>query len=108
MIDKSDRELAERLAWWLFADMTSLELRVNDGVEWWLSFEDPPQAPIDVEADELLIRVWRRMHEYEAGADYRPCKADYAERIGLDLGGVFESTPNLAMMLVDRAIEHCR
>jgi hypothetical protein len=46
------------------------------------------------------------MQAYKAGADYQPSAEDCAEWIGLDLGGVFESSEKLTQMLVDRAIEH--
>jgi hypothetical protein len=103
MIDETDRGLAERWAWWRLSDMPSAQLR--ECMEWWLSFEQPPEPPSDRDVEDLLTRVWRRILEYKAGADYQPNIEDYAEWIGLDLAGVFESNKILTQMLVERAVE---
>lgn len=108
MLDESDRDSAERLAWWLFADTPSSQVREAGCLDWWLAFEQPLYPLSDAEADELLGRVWLRLQEYKAAAEYKPSAEDYAEWIGLDLGGVFESSGKLTQMLVDRAIEHGR
>jgi hypothetical protein len=108
MIDESDCEQAERLAWWMLSNTTSTDLRDSGCMDWWLAFEHPPGAPSDEEAGELLTRVFRRLQAYKAGADYQPSAEDYAEWIGLDLGGVLEAIPKLAQVLVERAIEHGR
>jgi hypothetical protein len=106
MIDEADRGLAERWAWWFLADTTSNKLQ--ESMTWWLSFEVPPIALSDDQRGDLLVRVFRRLQEYKAGADYVPSFEDYAEWIGLDLGGVFETTRKLTQLLVEQAIEHGR
>jgi hypothetical protein len=108
MIDEADRERAERWAWWVFAGTTSGPARESGCLDWWLSFEVPPERLSDSEADALMTRVFRRMQEYKAGADYKPSIEDFAEWIGLDLGGVFETIGKLTEVLVERAIEHGR
>jgi hypothetical protein len=107
MIDEADRGIAERWAWWFLADSPSTD-GLSGPMDWWLSFEQPPDALSDSERDDLLARTWRRLQEYKAGASYEPNIEDYAEWIGLDLGGVFESAGKLTQALVEQAIEHGR
>jgi hypothetical protein len=109
MIDETDRGLAERWAWWFLANLPSNSAQREAGcMEWFLSFELPPSPLAVAERDDLLARTWRRLQEYKAGADYEPSTEDYAEWIGLDLGGVFESAGKLTQALVEQAIEHGR
>jgi hypothetical protein len=108
MISETDRVIAERWAWWFLADTASDKMRESGSMDWWLSFEVPPIALSDEMRDDLLLRTWRRMQEYKAGADYEPSVEDYAEWIGLDLGGMFESAGKLMQALVELAIEHGR
>jgi hypothetical protein len=107
MFDESDRERAERWAWWFLAHTPSVEgQRVFGCMDWFLSRAMPPTPLGDVELDDLLTCTWRRLQQYKAGADWILTAEDYTEWIGLDLGGVFETSGKLTQVLVEQAIEH--
>jgi len=120
MIDEADRERAERWAWWFLVSIPSVDGQREFGCMDWFLLRDatvqvggaplgmPPSPLTDDEADDLLTRTWRRLQEYKVGSDYEPSTEDYAEWIGLDLGGVFETAGKLTQVLVERAIEHGR
>jgi len=109
MIDEADRERAERWAWWFLVSIPSVEGQRGFGcMDWFLSREMPPSPLGDDELDDLLTRTWRRLQEYKVGSDYEPSAEDYAEWIGLDLGGVFETAGKLTQVLVERAMAHGR
>jgi hypothetical protein len=126
MIDETDRGLAERWAWWFLANLPSNSAQREAGcMEWFLSFELPPSPLALAERDDLLLRTRRRMQEYKAGtaealaplcsygnlpgpSNFPPSTEDYAEWLGLDLGGVFESAGKLTHALVKLAVEHGR
>lgn len=108
MIDEADLGLAERWAWWFLADAPSDKLRESGSMDWWLSFEVPPEPLSDDMRADLLLRTWRRLQEYKVGSGYEPSAEDHAEWVGLDLGGVFESAGKLTQALVELAVEHGR